>query len=122
MTVRECVDKWATMSNEDRMKYGGALLRMLSPYSLGELQSFQLEWPVELYIMRADGHQVPIDGEVQAFFQSQQQVLENCVEVEISELGKIVRREYNKFPKDLAWHTQIPEDAEVEAADGKTQG
>ena len=92
MTVREVVDQWDTMDTDSLNTIGRGLLRECTPLTLGTIQNFQAEWD-------------PSKGSYEDFRKAQKDVVEQCVEMEISDVGRAVRETLNREP--LTWETEI---------------
>lgn len=91
MTVKEIYDGLGTFDDEDRAKYAGALCKNLSPVSMKTLLEFQNTW---------DGRKSP-----EEFFGAQAKKIKTCVDLEIGQVGQLVRQATGL--SDLTWETEI---------------
>lgn len=96
MTVRECVDKWVEMSDEDRTKWGSILMDSLTPISMQELTAFQGGWD-EVVEQHPEWANDTAAGYLE-FKTAQQGILQHCLAMEASVIGSMVRKAVGKAP------------------------
>jgi hypothetical protein len=92
MTIAELLEKMDAFTDEERKKYLGALLNMLTPVSNQTIVEFQQKW---------DGSK-PFNE----FIEAQNRELKTCVGLEMTELGTAVRQRFGLEPITRA--TVIP--------------
>lgn len=84
MKVRECLEKMDNFTEEEREKWLTKLINMFAPESIGTLKNFQIEW---INSDKANGVQRPYEE----FTKAQYEVIRECVNMETSRIGKMVR-------------------------------
>lgn len=84
MTIREVVEKMDGFSDAKRVKYLAPLYESLTPISQKQITSFQATWD----------HTKSFDE----FKKAQSAELRKCIEIELSEMGGIIRKELGLQP------------------------
>ena len=102
MTIAEFKKSFETFSDDDRARYiGGLVLNHFCELSKNEMQKFQSDWRLKGY--SEDNELKPFSE----FKKSQAEIIKKCLELEMSEIGKIVRLKYGLSP--LTMDTEIVE-------------
>ena len=80
MTLKEVLEKMDNFTDEERAKYLGGLFKILSPVSTATLSNFQNRWE-------------PEGKTFKQFVVEQNKEIKKCIELEVSVIGEIVRKE-----------------------------
>ncbi len=84
MTIQELFDNLDGMEEEDRADWLRKLIARFSSLSLGSLSNFQSRW---IDSDRANGIKRPFAD----FVKAQNEVVRNCIKMEKSAIGEVVR-------------------------------
>jgi uncharacterized protein YfaP (DUF2135 family) len=86
MNIQEIVEKMDSFTEDERVKYLGPVLNKMSMPSQGTLRQFQNQWREEIAAKEMDA-----DTEFREFVKAQNVIIKECIKMEDSDLGKIVR-------------------------------
>lgn len=85
MTVRECANQWESMTDEERTNVGIKLINMMSSVSHSTINDFQY-------------HNWDPAKDFQEFLKAQAKVIRECVTLECSSIGKVIRESLDMKP------------------------
>lgn len=84
MTIKEILEKLDDFKGKEREKYLRSLFDNLTPFSQNQLRNFQDTW---------DGNK-----SFEEFVKAQNKEIRMCIEMELSEIGKITRKAIDLQP------------------------
>lgn len=96
MKISEYIEKMSEWESDDREKYLRPLVALLSPVSAKSLMQNQAE------------HFAKSEADYPAFVESQNREIIKCLELEVAEIGSIVRAELGMEPMTLDTDVAIP--------------
>lgn len=94
MKVKEILEKMDDFTDEERQKWLGKLMGMLSQLSVATIRNFQEDW---INSDKAKNIQRPFDE----FTKAQNNAIRDCIKIETSRLGLMVRSTIGLPPLDL---------------------
>lgn len=107
-TVREIVDEIKSYGGKDRIRWLLPLMESFCPVSIATIREKQRKMVAES------------EGDYKKFCEMQDEVILECVQLEISEIGLSVREICKLEP--LTWDTEIPEASPEQVASQQPKG